>query len=89
MQFQTGICCIKEGFVGLEGYALIDNCKEISTFAFGKGKCCAADFKIKFKSGKKTTDSKGWEFTLKIEQEGVSCFYEGVGAINVSYPIFT
>jgi len=68
-------------------YALLDNCKEISTLAFGKGKCCSAMLKFKFVSGKKTPDPKGWEFTLTIEQDGPNCHYEGVGAMNETFSV--
>jgi hypothetical protein len=73
---------INEGISSIDGYVLLDNCNEISSIAIGKGKCCPGTLKINFKSGKKTSDMKGWEFTFKSEQEGVSCHYEGVGAMN-------
>ncbi len=78
---------INDGLAGEDVYALLDNCNEISTLSVGKGKCCPAKLKIKFKSGKKTADVKGWEFTLSVEQEGVNCHYEGVGAMNTTYMI--
>lgn len=78
---------INEGLLTIDGYALLDNCNEISTLAIGKGKCCPATLKLTFKSGKKTSDMKGWEFSVKSEQNGVACHYEGVGAMNAEYAV--
>jgi len=78
---------INDGLNSIEGYALLDNCNEISTMSFGKGKCCAAQLKINFESGKKTSDKKGFTFTLTIEQDGVNCMYDGVGAMTETFSV--
>jgi len=78
---------INEGTSSIAGYALIDSCTDITSLGLGKGKCCPASLKINFKSGKKISDPKGWEFSIKVEQQGVNCFYEGVGAMNQSFYI--
>ncbi len=78
---------INEGISSLDGYALLANCKEVKTLAIGKGSCCPASLKFTFESGKKSSDQKGWKFTLKADQEGVSCHYEGVGAMNQVYTL--
>jgi hypothetical protein len=76
---------INEGISTVDVYVMLDNCKEISTLSLGKGQCCPAQFKVNFKSGKKVGDQKGFEFSIKIEQEGISCHYDGVGAMNQTF----
>ena len=78
---------INEGVFNEEGYLLIDNCKDIDTTLFGKGKCCAGKFKISYETGKKSSEKKGWNFIYTVEQEGVNTKYKGVGAMNVEYTV--
>jgi len=78
---------INEGINIVEGYALLDNCFERSTMSFGKGKCCASKLDFDFASGKKTSDKKGWNLNLSIEQNGVNCFYVGVGAMTEAFSV--
>lgn len=78
---------INDAVNSVDGYALLDNCNEISSMCFGKGKCCAATLKFNFESGKKTTDKKGFTLTLSIEQDGVNCMYEGVGSMTQSFSV--
>lgn len=78
---------VNEGYASKKMYVLIDNCEDMTTYLAGKGKCCAASMKAKFKSGKKASERKGWEVTVTVEGKGVMTKYEGVGAINRTFKV--
>ncbi len=78
---------INDGHGEVDGYALIDNCDDNASYILGKGKCCPATLRFSWKSGKKSSDPKGWEFTVTVEQNGVACKYTGVGSINSIFQI--
>jgi len=76
---------INEGLVTEECYVLIDSCKDKSTLLVGKGECSPVNMKINYDSGASSADEKGFTITFGIDQEGVACEYQGVGAKNAVY----
>jgi len=78
---------INEGVFNEECYLLVDHCKDIITYNYGKGKCCAGKLKFNQEQGKIATDKNGWTATYEILQEGVNTIYKGVGAINMQYQV--
>jgi len=78
---------VNEGNSIKDIYVLLDSCTPLETMVMGKGKCCPARMKVNFDSGKATTDPKGFTITITVEQEGLNCKYEGVGAANATFQI--
>ncbi len=78
---------INDGISSEDGYMLINHCYDLQTLMLGKGKCCAGTLKVNFKSGKVKTDSKGFDFVFTVLTDGVSCIYQGVGAMTNTYSI--
>lgn len=78
---------INDGVASMEGYILLDNCVDVETICVGKGSCCPATLKVNFDSGKAKTDPKGFTLTATVDQDGVCCKYEGVGAANKTYQV--
>ena len=76
---------INESYVIEEAYVLIDSCKDKSTTLIGKGECSPVTIKINYDSGASSADEKGFVMTFAIDQEGVSCVYQGVGAKIQTY----
>lgn len=78
---------INEGHASKKMYVFIDSCEDMASYMIGKGMCCSASLKLKFKSGQKASEEKGWEFTATAEGKGVATKYEGIGSVNKTFPI--
>lgn len=78
---------INEGYASKKMWVLFDSCEDTETYMVGKGTCCMASMKAVFKSGKKSSDQKGWEVIFKAEGVGVCTKYTGAGSMGKVYQL--